>query len=94
MQNTVIRVYPATAAIAHVEDEGQFIKCLGEFSSVEAAVQAMRVEKRPMFVEDCLFGASNRVPRYRVGFAHGAGTPEYVTLSEVGPEFKITTTKV
>lgn len=79
MQTIVIRVYPAAAAIAYVEVGGQFVNCLGEFRSVENAAISLR-EKGDLFVEDCLFDSSNGVRRFRIQFAHGAGTPEYISI--------------
>ena len=82
MNNIVIRTYPAIAAIAYVEVDGQFAKCLGEFASIESAARELKGEGR-LFVEDCLFGSADGVPRYKVIWGHGAGTPDYLYLEKV-----------
>jgi hypothetical protein len=85
MQTIVIRVYPATAAVAYVDEGGQFIKCLGGFKSVADAALSLRGQG-DLFVEDCLFDLSNGVRRFRVVFSHGAGTPEYITILPIESE--------
>jgi hypothetical protein len=82
MNNIVIRIYPPIAAVAYVEVDGQFTQCLGEFAYIESAAHELK-GRGSLFVEDCLFGSPDGVPRYKVIWGHGAGTPNYLYLEKV-----------